>query len=244
MTAYLDCGLISVEAFRLRGPEFQGVLEMTTEVVATTTENVIDVPAMVKERDGLESKYQSKLAELGVAGAANDLQKMMALGAELTSIRNASDKLTRKISRATGKSSPDSKAKLDARQAAFNALQDFMGTPGGEALRAFKVVNPALKQVRVVWADDGTISFDSVGGIRVVTKTGTKRARSYFTGNGLAADKNVAGAVLPGAKPETVYSLYARKYKFAETWKDVSPSDRKTRLDAIVTGEKLTKVTS
>ena len=205
---------------------------MTNEAI--TENNVIDIPAMVKERDGFETEYQAKLLELGKAGAANDIQSMMRLGAELTDIANKRDRLTRKIDRASGAASPDSEAKRAAQILAFNSLRDFLGTPESEPIRAFKVANPALKQIRIDFNDDGTIGFDSVGGIRVVTKTGTKRPRAVWTGGSLR-DKEMSS--------KEVIVNFQKKYKNETVYKDMSVSDRQTVLKAIVEGEKLVNKT-
>ncbi len=205
---------------------------MTTETV--TENNVIDIPAMVKERDSFAEQYQAKLLELGAAGAANDLQAMMRLGAELTDIAGKRDRLTRKIERASGASSPDSEAKRAAQVVAFNALRDFMGTPNAEPLRAFKVANPALKSIHIDFNEDGTIGFDSVGGIRVVTVTGTKRPRAVWTGGSLR-EKEMSS--------KEVIINFQKKYKNETAYAQMSVSDRQSLLKAITEGEKLVNKT-
>ena len=217
-----------------------------TAVVENETSKVFDVPTEQKRLEDLRNQIQAKYTEIAAAVNSNDFAATAVIGKALGELTLSADRLERKIKRTVEGVTTDSSEKIASRDVVFNLLRSMIteNVNGlSDSLNAFRSINPSLQQVRIVNMDDGTWGFESVGGIRVVTKTGIKRARTYYTGEGLTADKDAAGNDLPGSKPATVYGLFGKKYKAPANWADATATQRNEVLSAIVEGQHLTKVT-
>lgn len=192
------------------------------------------------ELSKLTAQYESMLADLNTAAAASDVSTLVRLGGEMGSLKNTEgtgkiDRLIKRIARAeNGDTNLSLAAKIEARKAAFNALQEYFSTEAANPVRQLLVVAPGVKVIKVNIEDGKIAGFDVTGGFRQVTAQGIKRPRAIWMGISETPVRDADGKVTNGLSSVEVRSLYGQKYGQVKSEADMSASERNALLAKIV----------